>query len=360
MLLGVVSASLACGNDPGELRPDRPLGDEVRVDRALPVAGVADRGRDPAVVALALDDATGVRWCAGVLVRADIVLTARACVARGEEACPASGEDAPLVVADAVSVLLGDAPRAHAPAARGRDIVVGLEPSCALGAAFVVLDRPLPGVRPHVVRSHGVASGDFVRTVTFVPDDEGGLGRVFRDHVPVGTVTADRVTIFEACSLVGGGVALDDDTSEVVGVLAAAGPACGADARNTYARVDALGPVLAEAEARARRPVDLDAGATSARPVDAGRADAGGAGDAGRARVTDVRRPGRGRPASDFGGACVRGADCAAGVCVDARERTYCSRLCAPRDRCPSGYQCRRGVPFDAGPAGDVTACVQK
>ena len=47
--------------------------------------------------------------------------------------------------------------------------------------------------------------------------------------------------------------------------------------------------------------------------------------DAGKAT-----KPGKGRPPTDIGGACESGASCAAGVCVSAHGKQYCSRSCGP------------------------------
>jgi hypothetical protein len=335
----------ACEGQADVERAERAPQEQLKIDRAAPVLGVADRERDPAVVALSVADRG---WCSGILVSADVVLTSRSCLAEIDVTCPAEGPDPPFVAPAGVAVALGDVPSRDSPVARGRSVVVSPEGACASNAALLVLDRPIPHVRPALVRTHGVASGDFVRTVSFVAGPEGDVWRSFRDHVRVGLVSASEVAVFEACASVGGGVALDDETGEVVGVLSRAGPECGVEARNVYARVDALGPLVAEAIAQAKEPPDRDAGVDEL--------------DAGRPRASDLRRPGRAKPPTDLGGACASGGDCAAGVCVDEGKKLYCSRGCGPRDRCPSGYQCRRGVPFggDGGAGVEVSACVRR
>src|SRR5207249_4339434 len=59
------------------------------IERTEIVRGVADRGRDPAVVAV---DIAGEGLCTGTLVGPNVVLTARHCVSKTVEAvdCPSS------------------------------------------------------------------------------------------------------------------------------------------------------------------------------------------------------------------------------------------------------------------------------
>jgi hypothetical protein len=340
----MVLCASACAAEGDVSRVERGPLDELRIDRVAPVVGVPDRERDPAVVALRAADRG---WCSGVLVSADVVLTARSCLTVEEVACPIEGDEPLLAVPATVGISLGDTPSVEAVVARGRGVVAPRDSVCDSNVALLVLDRPIPHVRPALVRTHGVASGDFVRTVGFVLDTEGTVARTFRDHVRVGQVGPGHVTIFEACASVGGGVALDDETGEVVGVLSSAGPECGIEARNVYARVDALAPLVAEAIAQAKVPEANDGGADVS--------------DAGRPRASDLRKPGRAKPPSDLGGACGRGSDCAAGACVAENGQLYCSRGCATRDRCPSGFQCKKGFPFGRdGGAADVSACVRR
>ena len=71
---GVLACSGELGAPPGALA-QAPVAEVV-----APVAGVPDRGSDPAVVAV---ESAGAVVCAGALVAPDVVLTARHCVTTG-------------------------------------------------------------------------------------------------------------------------------------------------------------------------------------------------------------------------------------------------------------------------------------
>jgi hypothetical protein len=189
--------------------------------------------------------------------------------------------------------------------ARGRDIraPAGGSP-CGADIAVLFLDQGIDEVAPLSVRATGAARGDRVRTVGF-----DGAGRVVRAHVAVLDAAARELEVAEDALGEGGGLALDEDTAAIVGVLSRGdGPG-----RDVYARADAFLDFVASAVEESR--------------------SAGGV-SRGLARV--VKGP------LDMGSACRAGPDCAAGVCVSAPGGVaqYCSRTCGSGDRCPARFRC--------------------
>jgi hypothetical protein len=260
------------------------------VDRAQPVRGVLDHGDDPAVVAV---DAGRVR-CSGALVAGDAVLTARRCVSGVP---PAS-----------IRVFVGDSGASAVQRARGREVVA----SPLIDVAVLLLDERIAELEPIAVSATGAAEGQHVRAVGFVAGD-----RRVRDHLVIVEASASDLAVAEAACLADpGGVALDESSGAVVGVLSRAGPSCTtADAFDVYARVDAAYATVAQGLAQS-----------------AGRAAT--ASHAARAKKGPV----------DMGAGCARGMDCATGVCVSDASGDYCSRECDGRDPCPPRFRCQQGV----------------
>jgi Trypsin len=308
-----IALVLACS---GELGGPGSTATGPVADESLPPAGVADRGDDPAVVAL---DIAGEVVCSGVLVAPDALLTARRCAAvtsmQGQ--CPDGGPRIVTTLApQSLHVLVGDKVTGTEERARGRQIVVpDDDPSCGADVAIVLLDTPIDDIEPMTIRPTGAAKGDGLRTTDFVRlGGAPALDKLVRDHAMVLDVTPTEIAIGEACLTVPGGPAIDEATVEVVGVASRPGGSdcASAGALDMYTRTDTLLPFIGDALARLALPSRSSAG-------------------------EDKTKKG----AVDVGATCLRGVDCAAGVCVTDGLREYCSRMCGAHDRCPSLFSCK-------------------
>lgn len=313
LFASMMHALVACASDP---EPPMSAATPYSADVAPTLEGVPDRGRDPAVIALSR---AGEPACSGVLVAPDIALTSRGCVAeRGADASCA------LVPPHSIDVLSGDDLDHAAVVGHGLRVIVPSD-RCEDDVAMVILDRAVPMIHTAAFRRFGPRSGDHLRTVGFGPWQE-TYGRLLRDHASVHDVTERMFEVQERpCIGPGGHVAFDEDTGDVVGVVASA-PRCDAGAA-LYTRTDAFlsfvsdGLVLSGEAAREAKAALKDAG-----PPDA---------------WTPKKLPKSQKPSKDLGDACALGADCAAGVCVAASGGArYCSRSCGPTDHCPRGWRC--------------------
>jgi hypothetical protein len=324
-------------NDAGSVLP--------RVDRAIPLHGIPNRGRDPSVVVIGkaiVGQDVIEPLCVGTLISPRLVLSAASCVAECSAEAVADATDPTTLV-----ILAGEEARSARRVARGGEILAPeVGPSCDGGVAVLVLDEAVLTIKPLALRARGPAVGDHVRTVGYA-DAYGDLHRIFREHASVIDVSDAEVAIAEAaCRGAPGGPALDEDTGEIIGVLTRAGPSCdGPRVHNVYARIDAFAAVVEAAFARVEaldEEEKLDAGSTAA--------------------VRAAKRGTKAKPPSDVGSACATGAECAAGVCVTetgleraaVATRRYCSRGCGEGDRCPTRYHCK---PV-AGAEPSATACI--
>ncbi len=199
--------------------------------------------------------------------------------------------------------------------ARARDILVPPAASlCDADIALLMLDQTIDDLEPLVVRPTGAAQGEHVRTVAFGLSGAGAAAtKLLRDHVAVLDTTGTELEVAESVLDGGGGPALDEATAQIVGV---ASRNESEPSRDVYTRTDSFASLLATALAQSW--------------------SAGAASGAKKARTGPT----------DMGGNCATGADCAAGVCVSVSSsvQQYCSRTCAPHDRCPPRFQCQRSL----------------
>jgi hypothetical protein len=286
--------------------------------QASPLAGIPDRGDDPAVVAI---DAGGPAVCAGTLIAPDAVLTSRRCVSVTSlgSSCPDGG---PAVVAslapESLHILAGDTATAAEERARGRQVVVEDDTAaCGDDVAVVLLDTPIDDIQPLLVRPTGAAQGDAVRTVEYATVAGGPAPiRLVRDNALVTDVASTSLVVAEACAKGAGGPAIDEATVEVVGVASLPGAAgCGSEAGEEYMRADVFLPFVADTLARDALPLGSSAGQEKTKKGDI-----------------------------DVGAACVRAEDCAAGICAADGVRQYCSRTCDAHDRCPTHWRCQKSA----------------
>jgi hypothetical protein len=293
--------------------PVAPVGPSSLVVSEVAVnAGVPDRGLDPAVVLVEADSGP---TCSGILIAPDVVLTARHCTAvvAPHATCPAVAAEGSQIVRNVdparMQILLGDEVSTAVVGALGLAFVVpSSDLLCGTDIALILLDRPITSVTPALVQSVGIAAGQHVRSVGY--GSPPGT-KLLREHVPVVATDASEFRVAEAtCQGEGGGPALDEATGKVVGVLAAFGPSCeGAHPYDVYTRTEVFYSLVEEALAASM--------------------------EAGKKRSTsDTKDP------TDYGGACIRGADCGGGVCIEEGATQYCSRSCSATDRCPPDYKC--------------------
>ncbi len=326
----VLAAALGCSSSPALDAPpvtvDTPDA-SLEVDTTEIVSGVADRGRDPAVIAI---DIGGEGLCSGTLIAPAVVLTARHCVSNTTEsvACPAqSAQIQSNRSPKSLGILVGDDAQTATLVAHGKAIVVPKsDVLCDHDIAAIVLDHAVSGVSFIKLSKSGAEKGHFVRAVGFgETTDNGPAGeKLLREHVKIQSVTAAEFEVGEAtCNGDSGGPALDETSGELLGVVSRGGPSCsGSGVHNIYTRADAFSDVIQAALTKAGEgDSDPDAGVYSP-PT---KTDAG-------ASTT--------KPGSDMGASCKKGADCSTGVCVKDGSSAYCSRKCGDGDRCPNSYHC--------------------
>ncbi|MGH7280684.1 MAG: S1 family peptidase [Polyangiaceae bacterium] len=310
---GVVTCAVAActGASPDDAAGS--IADDVSTGSIEVVHGVADRNRDPAVIAI---DIGGEALCSGSLIAPNVVLTARHCVSNTTEEveCPAqSAQIQGNLTPSTLTILSGDDADSAQELARGKKIVT---PSsnvlCDEDIALIELDRNVTSITPLSLRSGNVTKGEHLRLVGYgKSSDESGAGaKLLRTNVPVVSVTAHEFETGEAtCNGDSGGPAIDETSGEIVGVVSRGGPTCeGAGTTNIFTRTDAFASLIASAT--------------------------GSSGGSSKNGGTS--------PSNDQGASCSSASNCSAGVCVTSPsgDGAYCSRTCDGTDRCPNGYHC--------------------
>ena len=249
------------------------------------VGGSADRGKDPAVVAI---DIGGEALCSGSLIGPRLVLTARHCVSETAEGvdCPAS---APQIQgerpADSFTILIGDDISSARPVAIGERVIVPQsDVLCDHDLALIELDRAVTGVTP---LSLGSLSG--VKTVRGVGfgkrGDTAAAGKkMTRSNVKIQSESAAEFMVgVLSCNGDSGGPALDPQ-GRVVGVVSRGGPNCdGPNSQNIYTRVDAFHALIEQALGKGTPGAGTSTGA-------GGSASTGGAAASGSAQCGTGKR----------------------------------------------------------------------
>ncbi len=294
------------------------------------VTGIADGGRDPAVVAI---DLGGEGFCTGTLIATNVLLTARHCVSQTvNTTCPAQGAQ---VVTNrdptSLAILLGDDVTTAQVAAHGFELVLPFTGEiCDHDIAGIILDSNLD-IPPNKLTKAGPESGHFVRTVGFgTLSADGGASpiKLLREYMTIGDISPTEFAVGEACTGDSGGPAFDESTGDLLGVVSRSGAACeGPDVHDVYTRADAFADLIAAALAEGVA-VNAAAGLSTAKKAAAG------------------------KPPTDIGQPCTTAADCSTGVCVNMPTGSYCSRTCDSQDRCAAGFHC---TPVDG-----TKVCVEK
>ena len=302
-LLPLLLVVLACSGAPGA-----PLAASTpNVDQVGALRGISDRGFDPAVV---LIDVAGTGWCAGALLAADLVVTARRCVEIhcGDPACPARGAQVtgPRDLTT-LRILVGEGVSSAVERARGREVLLPTgDTLCREDLALLLLTEPIDDVAPFLPSPTGPARGAHVRSVSLAAGS-----KTVRDHVQVGATSDREMVLDEApCAGAPGGALVDETTGELLGVLSRGEPRCGAGSGwDVATRLDAFFPLVERAMAASQMSHQSHQAKEKKGPV-------------------------------DMGASCAEAAECAAGDCVTYEGAQYCTRNCSPTDRCPADYRC--------------------
>lgn len=238
------------------------------------VAGSASGADQNAVVVLEVD---GLGSCSGVLVRPNLVLTARHCVAEADHHIRCAADGSALGGArvyrdaqpDAVHVLGGSVRGALRALGQGQRLLHdGASHLCGHDIAFVLLDRAVTDLPVAPIRLTPTAPGELLTAVGWGLDEAGTLPaqRAQRGAVEVLDVGPSPqsppgvlVTAEGTCRGDSGGPLLDA-SGAVVAVASygghtdpqpGAGPCDGADMLNVFSRVGGFARLTREAFARA-------------------------------------------------------------------------------------------------------------
>lgn len=301
---------LACSGQPSSPIPTAaPKPDAATLVDVQPVVvGVADRGRDPAIVGI---EVGGQLACSGVVIASNVVLTARSCTVTLTSpplACPAQGLQVESNLDPAtLAVATGDDTQTLTLAAHGFELVIPLTGIvCDDDIAALIVDANL-GIPPVKPTKELPTTWRVARTVAF---DSTGM-KLLREYVPVIALSPAELEIAEiTCDGEIGGAAFDESGDGLIGIVSRSGSVCtGEGVHDIYTRIDVHQDLIQAAltEGLAQGGVKMKAAA---------------------------------KPDTDVGAPCASAADCSTGVCVEATPGAgYCSHRCGTVT-CPTGYHC--------------------
>lgn len=324
-------------------RPEAQVG---RGSHAI-INGEASGPEDDSAVALPLFNSAGqfTGACSGVLIAANLVLTARHCVSRtaaGGIACDEEGN--PIVGggvlgdfdAEQIRVLVGPEVAFDFPATGKQILHSGATTLCNADIALVVLDQAIPDAKFAKIRLDSKpVEGDKILAVGWgQSNNSSGIGRRRRGNIPVEHVgpfsrASQGIALGPAelgvgesiCQGDSGGPAYDMKTGAVIGVVSRGGngampteqdptlscvDAGGFVTHNIYTRTDGFKALIMEAFAAAGTEPWLENG-------------------------PDPRK-------AKFGEACAVAGDCRSALCLG----NLCTDACSPEvATCPEGFTCQ-------------------
>jgi MYXO-CTERM domain-containing protein len=331
--------------------PGQPSADEIaRAQEAIINGKPSGTDDDAAILIPLFQNGQFFGACSGVMIAANLVLTARHCVSQTDEGAICDADGTPLyggvVYSDRpakdLGVITGAALKNQLDASGMQIFTTGADTLCNNDIALVLLDKPITTVPIAQLRLDGPPTvGEQFRAVGWgLSNNSSGYGRRMRDNVSieavgpatdtagVGGVSPNEFEVGEAiCQGDSGGPAFDETTKAVVGVVSRGGngkmpsasdppyAGCvngsGLTALNLYTRVDGFADLFTQAFAAAG---------------------------------TDPWREGGPDPRkAKTGDACMAGDACQSGICVDPTKTGYCSQTCdGTPSSCPSGMSCKK------------------
>ena len=338
----------------GACAPPGPTSDQIARAKDAIIGGVVSDAQDDSTIAIPLfAGGQFVGACSGVLVAANLVLTARHCVSDTEEApiaCDADGTPlgGGIVFADRapgdLGVVTGATIKLELDTSGVKIFTPPSDTLCNSDLSLLLLDRPIASMPIAQLRLGGPpVAGEQVRAVGWgASNNSTAIGRRRRDGVAIlnvgpmeytdqlGGIGEHEFEVGESiCAGDSGGPAYAETTRAVVGVVSRGGngkvvdpskdpqyASCvdggGFVARNLYTRVDGFRGLLDEAFAAAGTEPWLEGG-------------------------PDPRK-------AKAGEACASNDACRSALCLEPGAAGYCSQVCDDTPgACPESMECATG-----------------